>query len=37
MKQQRFADVLDNKMRSMKTNKNSESFTGKGKYIDGYA
>ncbi|WP_338787373.1 hypothetical protein [Metabacillus sp. FJAT-53654] len=37
MKKQRFADILDHKMRSMKTNKNSESFTVKGKYIDGYA
>jgi hypothetical protein len=35
--QQKFADVLDHKMRSMKTNKKSESFTHKGKYIDGYA
>ena len=37
IKKQIFADVLENKMRSMKMNKNSESFTPKGKYIDGYA
>ncbi|OAS88996.1 MULTISPECIES: hypothetical protein [Metabacillus] len=37
MKKQRFEDILDYKMRSMKTNKNSESFIVKGKYIDRYA
>jgi hypothetical protein len=34
--QQRFADLLEQKMRTMKTNKYTSSFTGKGKHINEY-
>lgn len=35
--QQRFVDVLEQKMRTMKSTKNTASFTGKGKHFNEYA
>jgi hypothetical protein len=34
--QQRFVNVLEQKMRTMKSTKNTASFTGKGKHFNEY-